>query len=226
MAIATKTSATGTTRSTTDGAGSPGFRPSSRSRIRIVLGLLLAVAAVAVSLLVFATADKRVAVLQAVHDIPAGQQVVADDFRSIELSSDPSLAVVRASDVATIVGSYARVRIASGTLLAPQHLQPVALVAPGSAVVAVTIKAGEKPAGLRERSQVKVVFPHGTAQAVPPAPVAGRVVGLPTTPDSVTGELSVSIEVASADAVTIAQATSVHIVLLDPGVDPASPAVP
>ena len=93
-------------------------------------------------------------------------------------------------------------------------------------MVAVTIKAGEKPAGLRERSQVRVVFPQGTAQDVPPAPVSGRVVGLPTAPDSVTGELSVSIEVNAADAVTIAQASAVRIVLLDPGVDPASQVAP
>jgi hypothetical protein len=54
--------------------------------------------------------------------------------------------------------------------------------------------------------------------------VFGRVVGLPTVPDSVTGQLSLSVEVATADAVTVAMAAKVRVVLLDPGVDPAASA--
>ena len=67
---------------------------------------------------------------------------------------DPSLAVVKATDLAGVVGQYTKVRIVAGGLLAAGLLQPGALVAPGSAVVAVTIPAGELPAGLHERSQV------------------------------------------------------------------------
>jgi len=63
--------------------------------------------AVGVVLLVFASADKRVAVLQVVRDLPAGTQLTADDVRSIDVSADPSLAVVHAVDLPTIVGQYA-----------------------------------------------------------------------------------------------------------------------
>jgi hypothetical protein len=195
-----------------------GFRPSSRSRVRITVGLLLSTAAVGVVLLVFSTADRRVAVLQVVHDLPAGAQLGAADLRSIELSTDPSLAVVRTADVASVIGQYTKVRIISGGLLASELLQPGALVAPGSAVVAVTIPAGELPAGLRERSQVQIVIPAAGDGAATP-PVVGRVVGLPEAPDSVTGQLSVSFEVSAVDAVTVASATRVRVVLLDPGLD-------
>jgi hypothetical protein len=92
------------------------------------------------------------------------------------------------------------------------------LVAPGSAVVAVTIPSGELPAGLRERSQVQIVIPP-TGDEVPPAAVYGRVVGLPDAPDSVTGQLSISFEVSALDAVVVASATRVRVILLDPGVD-------
>ena len=177
--------------------------------------------AVGVVLLVFSTTDKRVAVLQVVHDIPAGNQLGVADVRSIELSADPSLAVVKASDIASIVGRYAKVRIVTGGLLATGLLQAEPLVTLGAAVVAVSVPAGELPAGLRERSQVQVVIPS-SGDDVPAASVVGRVVGLPAAPDSSTGQLSVSLEVAVDDAVAVASAGRVRIVLLDPGVDPSA----
>jgi hypothetical protein len=197
-----------------------GFRPSSRSRVRIAIGTLLSMVAVGAVLLVFSTADRRVAVLQAVRDLPAGTQVAAADVRSIELSTDPSLAVVPAAQIVSVVGQYTKVRILAGGLLASGLLQPGDLVAPGSAVVAVTIPSGELPSGLRERSQIEVVIP-ATGDEVQPLPVIGRVVGLPASPDSVTGQMSVSIELAAADALTVAGAEKVRIVLLAPGLDPA-----
>lgn len=199
------------------------FRPSSRSRVRIAVGALLAAVAVGVMLLIFATTDKRVPVLQLVRDVPAGQQLSNADLRTIEVSADPTLAVVAASDLDLVVGRYAKVRMISGSLLAEPMLQAAPLVAPGSAVVALTVPSGELPIGLRERSQVQLVFPPtGSAGAVPPAPVTGRVVGLPSEPDAVTGKLALSVEVSAADAVTVAGAADVRVVLLDPGADPAS----
>ncbi len=186
--------------------------------MRIAVGTLLTMVAVGVVLLVFSTADRRVGVLQVVRDLPAGTQIAAADVRSIALSTDPSLAVVKATDVAGIVGQYTKVRIVAGGLLASGLLQPVALVAPGSAVVAVTIPSGELPAGLRERSQVQIVIPVTGDDAAVPA-VTGRVVGLPDAPDSVTGQTSISFEVASIDATSVASAARVRVVLLDPGVD-------
>ena len=193
-----------------------GFRPSSRSRARMAIGALLSVVAVGAVLLVFSTADRRVAVLQVVHDIPAGTQLSAGDLRSVELTADPSLAVVKAVDIGTVVGQYAKVRIVSGGLLATGLLQPGPLVTPGSAVVAVTVPAGELPSGLREQSQVQVVLLADGDPAGLTTPIAGRVVGLPTAPDAVNGQLSVSLEVAVADAVSVASASRVRVVLLDP----------
>jgi hypothetical protein len=183
------------------------------------VGTLLALVAVGVVLLVFSTADKRVPVLQLVHDVPAGSQLTADDFRAIEVSADPSLAVVKASRVNDVIGRYAKVRMISGALLVNEMLQASPLVGPDSAIVAVTVAGGELPSGLRERSRVEVVL-SGSPSAAAAPPVVGRVVGLPAA-DSVTGQRSVSLEVSVADAVVVAGAGKVRIVLLDPGVDPA-----
>lgn len=186
--------------------------------MRIAVGTLLSMVAVGAVLLIFSTADRRVAVLQVVRDLPAGAQIGAADVRSIELSVDPSLAVVESAEVGSVIGQYTKVRIVTGGLLASGLLQHGPLVAPGSAVVAVTIPSGELPAGLRERSQVKIVIPV-TGDDVLIPPVLGRVVGLPDAPDSVTGQLSVSFEVSATDAVAVASAIRVRVVLLDPGVD-------
>lgn len=204
-------------RSTT--ARPTGFRPASRSRVRIVGGTLLSLFAVGAILLIFSTADKRVPVLQLVHDVPAGSQLSAGDLRTVELSVDPSLQVVPAAERSAMVGQYAVVRMVAGALLQRQHLQPGALLAAGSAVVAVVVPPGAIPIGLVEQSNVQLVFPveNGTPDAAPPPPVTGRVVGLPSTVDPVTGELSVSVEVPEASAATVAAAPKVRLVLLSPG---------
>jgi len=199
-----------------------GFRPATRSRTRIALGVVLVLAAVAAVLLVLDSVDRREEVLQVVRDIPAGTQVSAADVRVVEVGGDPTLALVPVTDLDLVVGSYAKVRIIAGGLLAHPMLQSAPLVAPGSSVLAVSVPPGELPAGLRERSQVLVVMPPSGSDVLAPEPVTARIVGLPTEPDQITGSVSVSVEVAAADAVTIASSAAVRLVLLDPGVDGAA----
>src|ERR1043165_7144699 len=88
---------------TTSGSARAGVRPSSRSRARIAIGALLSIVAVGAGLLVFSNANRRIAVLQVVHDIPAGTQLTADDVRPVELTADPSLAIVKFDDIASVV---------------------------------------------------------------------------------------------------------------------------
>jgi len=134
-----------------------GFRPSARSRVRIAVGVLLSLAAIGVILLVFATADRRVPVMQALGDVPAGAQISADMFRPVEVSAEPSLQVVRLEDLEQYVGSYAKVRIAAGTLLSPFHVQSDPLVGPNAAVVAINVDQGLLPKGMR----IGVAETHG-----------------------------------------------------------------
>lgn len=82
---------------------------------------------------------------------------------------------------------------------------------------------GALPVGLVERSDVQLVFPIDAGavdSAGAPAPVSGRVVGLPGTADPVTGEVSVSVEVLVEAAATVAAAAKVRLVLLAPGSAP------
>ena len=93
------------------------FRPSSRSRVRIAVGTLV-------------VADRRSASCCWCSRRPTDESLFskscvifrpeprsrAGDLRSIELSTDPSLAVVESIDLAGVVGQYTKVRIVTGGL--------------------------------------------------------------------------------------------------------------
>lgn len=188
-------------------------RISSRARGRLALGALIVAIGVLINLAIYRSVDDKSPVLQLNRDVPAGQQISADDFRTVEIGADGAFRSVPSSDLNAVVGSYAKVRLIAGTLLAREALQAGPLVAPGASVVAVTVPAGEVPIGLRERSRVSVVI---VASDRTSASVSGTVVGLPSQAGS-SGQVSVSIELAAGDAGAVAAAEKVRLVLLDPG---------
>ena len=188
-------------------------RISSRARGRLALGALVVAIGVLINLAIYRSVDDKSAVLQLNRDVPAGQQISADDFRTVEIGADGAFRSVPSSDLNAVVGSYAKVRLIAGTLLAREALQAGPLVAPGASVVAVTVPAGEVPIGLRERSRVSVVI---VASDRTSTSVNGTVVGLPSQAGS-SGQVSVSIELAAGDAGAVAAAEKVRLVLLDPG---------
>lgn len=187
-------------------------RISSRARGRLALGALVVAIGVLINLAIYRSVDDKSPVLQLNRDVPAGQQISAEDFRTVEIGSDGAFRSVPSSDLNAVVGSYAKVRLIAGTLLAREALQAGPLVAVGASVVAVTVPAGEVPIGLRERSRVSVVM---IASDRTSTSVAGLVVGLPTQAGS-SGQVSVSIELAAVDATSVAAAEKIRLVLLDP----------
>ena len=188
-------------------------RISSRARGRLALGALVVAIGVLINLAIYRGIDDKSPVLQLNRDVPAGQQITADDFRTVEIGSDGAFRSVPSGDLNVVVGSYAKVRLIAGTLLAREALQAGPLVAAGASVVAVTVPAGEVPIGLRERSRVSVVMVASDRTATS---VDGVVVGLPLQAGS-SGQVSVSIELAAKDAGSVAAAEKVRLVLLDPG---------
>ena len=71
-----------------------GFRPASRRRARIALGVVIAALAVGGNLLVYSSLDHKTEVLQVVRDIPAGELVAASDSASSPSMSTPSVPTV------------------------------------------------------------------------------------------------------------------------------------
>ena len=208
-------------------APSPGFTPASRRRSRIAAGVALAAVAIGGNLLVYSNLDESKPVVQAVRDVPAGEQITSDMFRTVAVDVDSTVNVIDGDRLDSLVGTYAKVRLVAGSLVTAESLQAVPLVTPGSSVVAIQVADGALPTGLRERSAVVLVIPaERSPDGASATPVPGRVVGLPTATSSALGLQSLSIEVAADDAASIAAADDVRVVLVDPADDPASSGVP
>jgi hypothetical protein len=203
-------------------AGRRGFRPGARRRSRIALGVALAAIAIAGNLVVYTSLDRRTEVLQVVRDVPAGTQLAADDVRHVEISADPTVRTVPADRLGAIVGQYTKVRLVAGSLVVTESLQVDPLVTPGSAVVAVQVPEGSLPVGIREGSRVQLVVPPARSGEARPGEdggalvVDGWVVGLPTSTQSVTGRVSLSVEVDEAIAAVVAAGDDVRVVLVAP----------
>lgn len=207
-----------------DGTTTTGFRPAARRRNRIAAGVAIGAAAIAGNVLVYAGLDDDEPVLQATQDIPAGTRIEPGMVRSVDASVDETVAVVPADRLDLVVGAYAKVRIVAGSLVTDPALQDRPLVTPGRSIVAIEVPEGLVPAGLRERVPVDLVLPadrlDGTGSG--PLVVRGRVIGLPTSPDSVVGSRSISVEVDAADAATVVAGEVVRVVLVEPVPDPAA----
>jgi hypothetical protein len=195
-----------------------GFQPASRRRNRIALGVLLAAIAIGGNLYVYSSLDAKEPVVQVVRDVPAGEQITADVLRTVDVDADSTVNLVPGDRLDALVGSYAKVRLVSGSLVTAEATQAAPLVAPGSAVVAIQVPEGTLPIGLRERVPVVLVVPSVPASsgATEPVTIDGQVVGLPTPTDSALGVESLSVEVARGDAATVAAADDVRVVLVEP----------
>ena len=187
-----------------------GFRPNARRRSRIAAGVALGAAAIGGNLLVYASLDRKTPVVQAILDIPAGTEITTDMLRTVEVELDESVQAVPGDQLPIVPGHYAKVRIVAGSLVVAPALQSTPLVADGAAVIAVELAPGLVPTGVRERSLVELVYLRDGIETV----VGGRVVGLPE--DSEGGQVSLSVEVANADAPGVATAADVRVVLLSP----------
>ena len=204
-------------------ASGPGFTPASRRRTRIAAGVALAAVAIGGNLLVYSSLDSSEPVVQAVRDVPAGEQITSDMFRTVDADVDSTVNLIDGDRLDSLVGSYAKVRLVAGSLVTAESLQATPLVTPGTSVVAIQVADGALPLGLRERAPVVLVVPAGQAgDGTTVTSVPGRVVGLPTATSSALGLQSLSVEVAADDAATIAAADDVRVVLVQPSEDPAA----
>lgn len=191
-------------------------RLSSRARGRLAAGLLVALVGVLVNLAVYRGLNVKTPVLQVARDVPAGAVITIDDLRQVDIAVDGAFRSVAAGDAASVVGSYAKVRLVAGSLIAREALQSQPLVMPGNAVVAVVLPTGEVPVGLRERSRVRLVL---TAPDQSLVGIEGVTVGLPSNPTgAASNQTAVSVEVPVADADRVAAAERVRMVLLEPEV--------
>lgn len=193
-----------------------GFRPSARRRNRIAAGVALGAAAIGGNILVYSSLDDTTSVVQAIDNIPAGAQVTAEMFRTVDVDVDSSVPTVPGDQLTGLIGQYAKVRIVSGQLVVGIAFQPDPLVEDGQAIVAIEVDSDLMPTDVRDGStlQLVVLDADGASVAVP-----GHATEVPTESASGPGSVSLSVEVADADAPRIATADVVSVVLLPPAPD-------
>jgi len=194
-----------------------GFQPTKRRRNRIAAGVALAAVAIGGNALIYAQLNDAEPAIQVVRDVPAGEQLTSDMLRTVEIDADSSVNVIDGDELESIVGSYAKVRLVSGSLVTWEALQNSPLVSSGSAVVAIQVPDGALPVGLREQVPIELVIPpdRGVADSTTTV-ISARVVALPTPSNNALGTQSLSVEVATGEAATVAAADDVRVVLSEP----------
>jgi hypothetical protein len=200
-----------------DGTAATGFQPSRRRRNRIAAGIALAAIAIGGNIWVYSNLNSAKPAVQAVRDIPAGEQLTPDMFRTVNVDAESSVNVIDGDELDAVVGNYAKVRLVSGSLVTWEALQSTPLVTQGNAVVAIQVPEGALPVGLREQVPIELVIPPDRSTAdTATIVISARVVALPTLTANALGTQSLSVEVAATDAATVAAADDVRVVLSEP----------
>jgi len=206
-----------------DRTASVGFQPSRRKRNRIAAGIALAAIAIGGNAWVYSSLNSAEPVVQVIRDVPAGEQLTSDMFRTVNVDADSSVNIIDWNDLDAVIGNYAKVRLISGSLVTWEAVQSSPLVAEGNAVVAIQVPEGALPVGLREQVPIELVIPPDRSAAdAATIVVSARVVALPILTANALGTQSLSVEVAAADAATVAAADDVRVVLSEPTTEPES----
>ncbi len=153
--------------------------PRRRHTPWIALGVLLVLGCALAFGVVSSRLGDRQAVLAIAREVPAGQVLSVGDLVTVNVTVDPGLRPVPATERSSVVGRPAAVPLMPGTLLTPADLGAPAALGPDQAVVALALKAGRFPPALTPGAQV-MVADTGAADAA--APSDGSSVVLADTP--------------------------------------------
>ena len=149
----------------------------NKRRPLLAVGSLAVIAASAAAFTSFyARAGHEVRVLVVAHPVAQGDVIVAGDLAVARVALSRSLAPIRADDVSSVVGRTATVDLLPGTLLTRAELAHGWSPPPGTALVGVTAKAGQLPAGGLSRGEtvdVVLTSPTGTPDVAATAPLSG-----------------------------------------------------
>jgi hypothetical protein len=150
----------------------PGKR---RSVPYAVLGVVL-VAACALGFLVTSVSlGARSAVLALSTTVKAGQVITAGDLRSVQVAAGAGVAVIPATEQATVLGRTAAVTLTAGSLLTTGELGTSTVPGAGQAMVSVLVKFGAYPADLAPGARVAVATGATTTTSGNNASAAGTV---------------------------------------------------
>jgi Flp pilus assembly protein CpaB len=191
--------------------------PASGPRHRVpelVLGIFLVAGCALAALLLAASARERTPVLALSRDVARGQEITADDLRTVYVGSDSEIAYLSQGAEDEVVGKAALSDLPAGTLVIPEQFaeRPAVLDGSTDGIVGLDLEIGQMPTNnLAPGDHVRVVAGGDTSgeQADVVADTA-QVVSVERIEDD-SGQAAhwaVSLRASENDATAIAQAKS------------------
>jgi SAF domain-containing protein len=170
-----------------------------RSVPHLLLGALLVLVCAAVSVVMSLNSGNREPVLALAQSVSVGQVLTAQDLKQVNVAADPSVSVVDASQVASVVGKTMSTSLSAGSLLTSDAVGTGGVPAVGQALAALSLKSGQFPPEVAAGSHVSVVFVPGQAGAAASPPTPDQSTVWPAVVTSVTSPPNQQITVISVE---------------------------
>ncbi len=155
-----------------------------RPKLAVASVLLVALCG-AVFTSLYLRAGHLVPVLAVVRPLARGQRVTASDLTVVRVAAARGLRLVPQTDESTVAGQRAAVALEPGSLLTPLDVTSASPLAPGMAMVGVSLKPGQLPGqGVAPGARVEVI-------ATPAAGGSGTTPGSSGVPTALTGSVRV-----------------------------------
>jgi len=208
------------------GRGMPVAPPLRGPRARrrpalLALGVaLVALGALATVWLVGSQAQRTSVVVMA-RDVPYGAVVSEADLSTTDVSLDPGVSVLSATERDRVVGMTAATALSAGSLLSPAQLRATSPPSPGQVLVGVAVAATRMPAGGLSAGDRILIVDTPPADADPPSGVPASIAALVVRvgPVDLNGVSVVDVTVATGDGPALAarSATGRIAIIVQPG---------
>lgn len=126
--------------------------------------LLILVGALGATMLVLQAGD-RIEVVKITQEIPAGQSVTDNNTTSVMVAEDPGIHYVKYSQLAALKKLKAVATIPGGVVAVGEMFGAEAKVPDGKALVGLSLKEGQYPAGLKSGATVAAYRVGGTSRS-------------------------------------------------------------
>lgn len=195
-----------------NGAPQPNGRMTPPEKLRRrpmlwVLGIALMCLGGILAAFVATTLGNTTKVVALRNDVDRGSVIQQSDLMTMEVSGDPSLKTVPASEESSLVGKYAVRDLTAGSLVPPDAVNSQVIPGKGDALVGVALTPAQMPASpLRSGSEVVILGTPKAQDDLPdtaPTTVTATVVGVSRSSDS--AQVVVDVTVPAAQATQLAQ---------------------
>lgn len=171
--------------------------PRERKPALAAVAVLLIVGGALLTGLVVLQMGNRVSAIMVKTPIGAGQPIKVEQLQEVQVPKDSEMPYGLWSEVNLAAGRFAKVDLLPGTLLhVDMTTEASNALAPGKAVVGLSLKAGQAPAMLSPGQRVQVIYVPGDDSGVSPGKVlADRAVVESVTSGAASGSGATMVDI-------------------------------